>query len=312
VAIAVEGKVDETFGPTVGERRADASDGSTERLAYVLACLGLNGVPDSVRYQILHRAASAVLVADEYFAKHAVMLVHSFGPTDKWFADFAAFVADILHEVGVPYCKGGVMAKNPHWRGSVRTWQERIDHWIGRSSPADLLSIDIFFDLRGVHGAAGLATAIWRHGFDVAKGNAVFAKLLVDAAGAVQPGLTFFGRIRTENGRIDLKKAGLFGIVTTTRALAICHHVVERSTLERLAGIKERHIGGEHDLDGLAEAQGIFLDRIVAQQIEDLDQGVPPSNRVAVKSLARRDRDRLVAALQAVHHLEEVTRDLLF
>ena len=33
-------------------------------------------------------------------------------------------VADILHEAGVPYCKGGVMAKNAPWRGSVATWQQ--------------------------------------------------------------------------------------------------------------------------------------------------------------------------------------------
>jgi hypothetical protein len=112
VAMAVEGKVDEAFGPTVGERRVEASDGSTERLSYVLTCLGLGSVPDSVRYQLLHRAASAVLVAEEYFAEHAVMLVHSFSPTDKWFADFAAFAAlfskrpEIGRVISVGHCRG--------------------------------------------------------------------------------------------------------------------------------------------------------------------------------------------------------------
>jgi hypothetical protein len=112
VAVAVEGKVDETFGPTVGERRAEASEGSTERLSYLLACLGLNNVPDSVRYQLLHRAASAVLVAEEYFAGHALMLIHSFSPTNMWFSDFAAFVAlfgqraEIGRVIPVGHCRG--------------------------------------------------------------------------------------------------------------------------------------------------------------------------------------------------------------
>lgn len=77
----------------------------------------------------------------------------------RWFAAFGAHVADILHEVGVPYCEGGVMAKNAPWRGSVATWHNRIDHWIMRSNPKDLLSVDIF-DLRTVHGDGGLAVAV--------------------------------------------------------------------------------------------------------------------------------------------------------
>ena len=32
---------------------------------------------------------------------------------DQWIARLGSIIADILHEVGVPYCKGGVMASNP-------------------------------------------------------------------------------------------------------------------------------------------------------------------------------------------------------
>ena len=46
------------------------------------------------------------------------------GREDRWFEEFAIHITDILHEVGVPYCKGGVMAKNADWRGSVATWED--------------------------------------------------------------------------------------------------------------------------------------------------------------------------------------------
>ena len=127
---------------------------------------------------------------------------------DQWFARLGSIIADILHEVGVPYCKGGVMARNPAWRGSRATWNARVADWITRSNPADLLSVDIFFDLVGVHGDASLANELWRAAFDAAQGNAAFAKLLAEAAGEVEPGLTMFSGFRTEGGRIDLKKAG--------------------------------------------------------------------------------------------------------
>ncbi len=234
------------------------------------------------------------------------------GREDQWFAEFATHIADILNEVGVPYCKGGVMAKNADWRGSVATWEARIAHWIARSRPEDLLAVDIFFDLRPVSGEAELADRLWRAGFAAARGNAGFAKLLADSAGAVEPGIGFFGRFRTDKGRIDLKRAGLFGIVSAIRALAICHHVVERSTPARLAGVRAASPGAEIMLDALDEAQGVFLDLMVAQQVEDIGAGIPPSNAVAVKRLTRREQDRLRAAFATVRHLDELTRDLLF
>jgi CBS domain-containing protein len=128
----------------------------------------------------------------------------------------------------------------------------------------------------------------------------------------VAPGINWFGGIKTEQGRIDLKKAGLFGIVSVARALAICHHVVERSTPARLAGLEALQIGAKRDLGILAEAQETFLDLILAQQIVDIAEGRRAGNAVAVKRLLPRDRERLRAALRAVGPLEELTRDLLF
>lgn len=234
------------------------------------------------------------------------------GENDRWFETLATHVADILHEIGVPYCKGGVMAKNPQWRGSVATWRERIADWIRRSRPEDLLSVDIFFDLRGVHGDMALSDAVWRTGFDLAKGELGFAKLLADAAGTTQPALGLFGGFKTDQGRIDLKMSGLFGIVSMTRVLAIRHHVVVRATPARLAGIAALGIGGERDLESLDEAQAIFFDLMIAQQLDDIEHGRPPTNAVLVKRLSRRDRARLKTALHAVKHLDDLTRDMLF
>jgi DNA polymerase-3 subunit epsilon/CBS domain-containing protein len=264
---------------------------------YVLAVLGSAGRGESL---LAMDQDNAVIAADDTGAEG-----------ERWFAAFGGHVAGILHEVGVPYCKGGVMASNAQWRGSLASWRRRVAHWVERSRPTDLLAVDIFFDMLGVQGDTGLAEELWREAFDTAKGHPAFAKLLVETAGVSAPGLRLLGGFRTENGRIDVKKAGLFGIVSAARALAICHHVVERSTPARLAGIRllDR---GTRDLEGLAEAQRTFLDLLIAQQIEDMRAGIPPSNAVEVKRLPGPDRERLRAALKAVRHLDELTRDLLF
>lgn len=93
VSMTIEGKVDETFGPTLGEW-FDDTPGKRTRLAYLLGQLGLQArPPEKLRYQLLHRTASAVIEARRVGASQAVMLVHSFSPTGQWFDDYAAFVA---------------------------------------------------------------------------------------------------------------------------------------------------------------------------------------------------------------------------
>ena len=84
--------MDEEFGPTLQGKRAEASPGQTDRMDYLHKVLGLaTSLPDTIRYQLLHRTASALLTADQFHAQAAVMLVHSFSPTARWHADYSAF-----------------------------------------------------------------------------------------------------------------------------------------------------------------------------------------------------------------------------
>lgn len=93
--VAVEGKVDEPFGPLVGEWR-DGSPGRERRLAALCATLGLNSADAApLRYQLLHRSASAVYEAQRYGCDRALMLVHSFSATQTSLPDFVAFASAI-------------------------------------------------------------------------------------------------------------------------------------------------------------------------------------------------------------------------
>lgn len=92
VSIMVEGKVNESFGPTLDEWRSEASSGKEERLSFLLRSLGLGTVPSgSVRYQLLHRAASAIITGMQYRAAAAVLIVHSFSQERAGWSDYQAF-----------------------------------------------------------------------------------------------------------------------------------------------------------------------------------------------------------------------------
>ncbi len=93
VSIMVEGKVNESFGPTVEEWRAEDSCGKKTKLAFLLRKLGLpRQIDGAVCYQLLHRTASAVIEGERYRAAAAMLLVHSFSAKQAGWSDYRKFL----------------------------------------------------------------------------------------------------------------------------------------------------------------------------------------------------------------------------
>ena len=49
--------------------------------------------PPDVRYQLMHRTASAIIEAERFKTDDAALIVHSFSPERRWFEDFAKFLS---------------------------------------------------------------------------------------------------------------------------------------------------------------------------------------------------------------------------
>jgi hypothetical protein len=93
--LAVEGKVDESFGPLVSEW-STGNEPRRTRLQTLTKLLDLAGQDIAgLRYQLLHRTAAAVYEAERYRAPVALMLVHSFSPRRSGWGGFAAFLQAI-------------------------------------------------------------------------------------------------------------------------------------------------------------------------------------------------------------------------
>jgi hypothetical protein len=111
--MVVEGKVDESFGPLVSEWLRDAAprSGKLLRLKSLAETLGIAvSVCKTLRYQLLHRTASAIYEARRYHAEVAIMMVHSFDPHDAGFEDFARFAAAMgNHDAAATRVVGPVM-----------------------------------------------------------------------------------------------------------------------------------------------------------------------------------------------------------
>lgn len=233
------------------------------------------------------------------------------GPQDRWFAELGDRVNLLLDTAGIPSCPGGVMARNAQWRGSLETWSRRISHWVGRSEPQDLLNVDIFFDFRPVHGDQALGQRLFEHSFDIAHGYRPFAKLLGDRLGEMGSAFGVFGRLRAEEGRLDLKRYGLFPIVAFARALAIRHDLRHHRTERRLEALLAMEIGDEAALTELLDGHGFLVSLLLAQQARDLNEGVRVSNRVALDTLAPSELARLKMVLRSVERIGNLFRSLV-
>lgn len=100
--IAVEGKVDETFGPLVKDWR-DGAPGKERRLESLLEMLSIKTADAAeLRYQLIHRTAAALLEDRRYRAEAAMMLVHSFSPEAAGFDDFRRFTEVLGAPVEAP------------------------------------------------------------------------------------------------------------------------------------------------------------------------------------------------------------------
>lgn len=99
--ITVEGKAKEDFDKTIIDWKKNTSEkGVTERLGFLLEKIGIKDKEiDSLRYQLFHRLASAVIMAEKFHANNAIMIIQSFNDNNRenHFADFAKFLE--LYEI---------------------------------------------------------------------------------------------------------------------------------------------------------------------------------------------------------------------
>ena len=94
--MTVEGKAKEDFDKTIDSWKNSVSKtGVEKRLGFLIETIGIKDKEiDSLRYQLFHRLASAVIMAEKFHAKNAIMIIQSFNDNNRenHFDDFAKFI----------------------------------------------------------------------------------------------------------------------------------------------------------------------------------------------------------------------------
>lgn len=214
-------------------------------------------------------------------------------------------VVNGLIQVGFPPCTGGFMATR--WCKPLEQWRRLFVGWVRTPEPQALLDASIFFDFRPVAGELSL-TAV-EEIVASAKTEKLFIAHMTKDALVFGPPLGFFNRIRSDNGKVDIKRGGIVPIVSLARAAALAAGSQERSTLERLVTAGNSGLlFKREDARLLAETFEFLLHVRLRQQLTALQTNQPIDHKVQLDALSALEHRHLKEAFVTIRQVQEDVR----
>lgn len=229
---------------------------------------------------------------------------------DPFYIELAERMTKDLDTVGLPLCRGYVMATNPVWRKTLKQWKDQVTYWMRSRSPATLRYCDIFFDFAHGYGVAGYADQLRAHVTELGTRNPGFLKDMFAIQRDHNVALGMFGRILTESdasgrtGMINLKYNGTLPLVEAVRLLALKHGIPETSTFERLKGLREADAIDDDQYDYLTGGLNLITRLLLRQQLADFrSEEKKVTNFVPKSSLSKRELEYLADCFRAIRDL---------
>lgn len=233
---------------------------------------------------------------------------------DGWFIELALRMTRDLDTVGLPLCKGFVMATNPLWRKTLTQWKEQVRLWGRKRSATTLRLCDIFFDFRTVWGDPATGDNLRNYITALAAQNPSLLQHLLADKHDQGIGLSLFRRFIVEKkdpdhrGEINLKQSGTLPLVESIRLLSLRERITATSTLARMVALRDHGILDNNEYDYLSGAFHTVCRLLLRQQMADFKTGRAVSNYVHPRTLSLRDTDMLKDSMEAIDRLRKRIR----
>ena len=202
-----------------------------------------------------------------------------------YFLQLGQKVSDGLNQAGYQYCRGEVMASNPHWCRSLSDWKIRGKEWIYKSEAQEIIDFNIFFDLRTVYGKEELSQELKQVIFLTVTDHPAFLHHLAKNAVSFKPpirlpGNIYWGGGSTDHaGEINLKDA-MAPLVNYARLYALRYQIQQTHTLERIEALCDRNLIPTASRDELIAAYDFLMQMRLQTQMEFIRSGKSPHNNV--------------------------------
>ncbi|MBN2777625.1 MAG: cache domain-containing protein [Bacteroidales bacterium] len=211
-----------------------------------------------------------------------------------YFDKMSQYVCDALDEIGYEFCRGGIMAKNPHYCQPISVWKTYFDKWINTGTGKDLLDISVFFDLRAVYGAKTFVNQLQEHINTLTKNNPAYLVLLAQSNLRLKPQVGFWGNILLETAgsppeTVNIKEA-IMPITNFARIYALKNSIADVSTIKRLQVLRDNSVLSDSSYDNIVQAYRYLQLMRIKQQSVLLKKGIKPDNLINTKYLSDLDK----------------------
>jgi CBS domain-containing protein len=242
---------------------------------------------------------NALLISDEMKPEHA-----------PYFELLAKQVCDGLNACGYVYCPGEAMAMNPKWRQPLRAWKKYFNTWINKPDPMALMLSSIFFDLRPVHGEAGLFDELQSEVLSKTRGNGIFTAYMASNALQHRPPLGFFRTFVLIHGgahddTLDIKHRGIVPITDIARVFALAKGLKQVNTTNRLRAASETSILSQEMGENLIDALEFIASIRSNHQARQIRLGMKVDNYMSPDDLSELERKHLKDAFRVIQDMQE-------
>ncbi len=208
---------------------------------------------------------------------------------EKYFLKMGQLVCTWMDKSGYPFCPGNIMAMNPKWNKPSSVWKKYFKDWITKSTPEDLLEVNIFFDFRPVCGSTEFTDELRTYiNSQIAK-NPPFLQYIARNALLYKPPIGFFGNILLESGG---DKPSTFNIkdplnlmVNFIRVYSLQNNVVETNTLNRLYQLNKSGVINDPLAREMEEVYDFLMRTRFRHQVEAIKKDLEPDNNINPKEL---------------------------
>jgi CBS domain-containing protein len=239
---------------------------------------------------------------------HGLVHAGSDADVDGYFAELAVYVTDALADAGIPRCEGDAMAVHPTMRGSLETWDRRLNEWMADHSPTGSQLLSIVLDARRVSGPLD-AEPVLDETVRTSRSRPAFVAHLGRRALDLRPPTGFFRNLVVEHegehkGTLDLKHGGILIIGSLARVHALRAGATPRDTLARLDAAAEGGALEPDDARELAEAFRFLWDVRLRHQAEQVRAGEPPDDFVDPGTLGPVARQGLKESFRVIERAQ--------
>lgn len=220
-----------------------------------------------------------------------------------YFARLADLVVGTLHTAGFGPCPGGFMATA--WCHPLAGWVDVAARWLAAPEAKALVEAEVFLDFRAIHGDLDLDPlhAALRRGTR----SPVFLVQLARAATTFSPPLGTFGRVRTDDGHVDVKMGGTVPIVLLGRLYGLAAGSTARSTLDRLADAAADGRLSPARAALLGESYTFLMGLRLRAQLAAIASGRPLDNRIRHDDLSWLEQRRLRDTFRTINSTQRET-----